>query len=451
MIRLPRFLLLGVLLCWFAEPTPGSANDAALPGGRRSAIVQVVNNSKQAVVNIHSEKAAAPADYNDRVNGTGQRAKGMGTGIVIDPRGYIVTNHHVVEDVSMLKVRLDDGKTLSARVVAKDKETDLAIIKIEAGRPLPTLKLGTSSDLMVGETVIAIGNAYGYEHSVSVGVISALHRDVTLNKEISYKSLIQTDASINPGNSGGPLINIDGELIGVNVAIHARAQGISFAIPVDHMVQVVSEMFARRRRGEQFTGFAYKELIQTNPRLARLLTIDRVLPESWAAKAGLLPGDIILQAEDVTVASSIDLERALLDRRPGEKVRLKLRRGKEEQQVELALATNPERKTLGSDQAWEVLGVRLMAMDPSAVKDLHALSNGGLFVKEVRAGSPAARAGLLAGDILVGMHIWETLSYEHVSFILNHNDFGTFKPLKFHVVRNGQLLQGGMIVGDPTP
>ena len=149
------------------------------------------------------------------------RVNGMGTGIVVDPRGYIITNQHVVDDVSLLRVRLADGTTLSARVVARDTESDLALLKINPGKPLPVMPLGTTKDLQVGETVVAIGNAYGYDHTVTVGVVSALGRDVTLNKDVRYRSLIQTDASINPGNSGGPLINLHGDLVGVNVAIRA--------------------------------------------------------------------------------------------------------------------------------------------------------------------------------------------------------------------------------------
>ena len=188
-----------------------------------------------AVVNIHSERTVqvpvgdelfAHAPLQNRVNG-------MGTGIIIDPRGYIITNQHVVDDVSVIRVHLTDGSSHTARVLVRDHESDLALLKIDVSRPLPTMPLGTSSDVMVGETVIAIGNAYGYEHTVTVGIVSAIKRDVTLNKEVSYKALIQTDASINPGNSGGPLLNINGELIGVNVAIRAGAQGIGFAIPVD--------------------------------------------------------------------------------------------------------------------------------------------------------------------------------------------------------------------------
>src|SRR5262249_860449 len=145
------------------------------------------------------------------------RVNGMGTGIIIDPRGYIITNQHVVEDVNVIRVRLADSSTYTARVIAREGEHDLALLKIDATRPLPVMPFGTANDLMGGDSVVAIGNAYGYEPTVTRGIVSAIKRDVTLNKDVSYKSLIQTDASINPGNSGGPLLNINGDLIGVNV------------------------------------------------------------------------------------------------------------------------------------------------------------------------------------------------------------------------------------------
>src|SRR4029077_2551099 len=143
----------------------------------------------------------------------------------------------------------------------RDKEEDLALLKIEVPQALPVMPLGTASDLMVGETVVAIGNAYGYEHTVTCGIVSAVKRDVTLNKDISYKSLIQTDAAINPGNSGGPLLNINGELIGVNVAIRAGAQGIGFAIPVDTMLRVAADMLSIRKRNGLWHGLVCRDCV----------------------------------------------------------------------------------------------------------------------------------------------------------------------------------------------
>jgi serine protease Do len=150
----------------------------------------------------------------------------MGTGVVVDARGYVVTNYHVVEGVRRIEVTLASGKTTSASLVSHDPRTDLAVIKVEHDSPLPVITIGTSSDLMIGETVLALGNAYGYEHTVTRGIVSALHRDVEVSRTQRYDDLIQTDASINPGNSGGPLLNINGEMIGINVAVRAGAQGI---------------------------------------------------------------------------------------------------------------------------------------------------------------------------------------------------------------------------------
>src|SRR5207248_5460991 len=165
----------------------------------------------------------------------------------------------------------------SAKIIARDPETDLALLKIEVRSQLPTMPLGTASDLMIGESVIAIGNAFGYEHTVTTGVVSATKRDVTLNKEINYKSLIQTDASINPGNSGGPLLNIYGELIGVNVAIRAGAQNIGFAIPVDNMIHSVADVLSLRRRLGIGHGISVTDQIDTttNP-VVRTAVFERV-------------------------------------------------------------------------------------------------------------------------------------------------------------------------------
>src|SRR5207248_761324 len=218
-----------------------------------------------------------------------------GTGIIIDPRGYIVTNQHVVEDVNLIRVRLADGSTASARVLARDSEADLALLKIDAAKPLPVIPLGTATDLMVGETVIAIGNAYGYDHTVTVGVVSAVKRDVTLNKELSYKSLIQTDASINPGNSGGPLLNINGDLVGANVAI----------------------------------------------------------------RAGVQRGDLVVQAGDQPVACCLDLERSLLDRAAGEHVPLTVRRHGQEQHLDLVLQAADRGAPSADETVWQKLGLRL--------------------------------------------------------------------------------------------
>ncbi len=469
---LPAVVLLGIALSGFTVALAARA-DVALPASsvpsqtgpvpgvrnwnlRQTPVVEVVRRVKSAVVNIHSERTVrAPASEElFSLRPSQNRVNGMGTGIVIDPRGYVITNQHVVEDVSLLRVRLDDGTTLSAQVLARDHETDLALLKINPPRALPTMPLGTSKDLQVGETVIAIGNAYGYDHTVTVGVVSALGRDVTLNKQVSYRSLIQTDASINPGNSGGPLINLNGELVGVNVAIRAGAQGIGFAIPVDTMIQVGAGLLAQvRARSQTATlGLAARDEVAGTAANRRVL-VDRV-DGGPASKAGVQKGDVLVKVDNLPVRSSLDVQRALLDREAGHRVDLVVERNGSERRLQLTLEPTPraEGRPSGSltsagstpeAQVYRVLGLRLANLaNPTEVSRVHPQLRGGLVIAEVQPEGPASRAGLRPGDILVGLHQWEMLTLDNVVYVLNHPDRHTFSPLKFYILRAGQVHRG---------
>lgn len=450
-----------LVLCPLAPvlwPSPLRAADLPSYPPRRSAVVEVVQRVRAAVVNIHSERTVPPTGEAEALGASPSRVNGMGTGIIIDPRGYIVTNHHVIEDVSLLRVRLSDGTTASARVVARDAETDLALMKIDVNRSLPTMPIGTSSDVLVGETVIAIGNAFGYEHTVTVGVVSAIKRDVVLNKEMSYKQLIQTDASINPGNSGGPLLNVHGELIGVNVAIRAGAQGIGFAIPVDSMLRVAADMLSSRRRHGTWHGLIGRDEVTPAAELEpvaaspdgprRRLVIDRLEAGSPAARAGLQRGDVVVRANDQAVACALDLERALLDARPGDKLPLVVRRKDGEQKLELVLGTAERTMPIGPELVWRKLGVRVQTAAAELVTRANPQLHGGVNVTEVRADSPAAKAGIQRGDILVGLHQWEMLTLDNVLFVLNHPDLASFSPLRFYIVRSGKIHQGHLHPAD---
>jgi len=446
--RLPIVLAaLAVILC---RSQSGAAQDTlpekkavlARLEARRNLEVAAIDRVKAAVVNIHSERtvqaSAEPFTNSNRING-------MGTGIVIDPRGYIVTNQHVVEDVNLLRIRLVDGSTYNAQVVSRNPELDLALLKIDAPQPLATMPMGTASDLMVGETVIAIGNAYGYEHTVSKGIVSAIKRDVSLNKELSYKSLIQTDASINPGNSGGPLINIHGELVGVNVAIRAGAQGIGFAIPVDNMIRAVAEMFRLRRRGFCHDGLIYQDFLErADDGIVRLVVVNRVETNSPGASAGIRPGDVLVKVGAVKIACSFDVERALLDRRGGDAVPVVLRRQNQEQHVELVLvsADRASAKQTPLELVWSKLGMHLAPIATEQVARINRQLHGGLEVTAVHSESAAAKAGIRKGDILVGLHQWETLTLDNVLYVLNHPDWSNFQPLSFYIVRGGQVRRG---------
>jgi serine protease Do len=434
---------------------------ALLPGfaraqnPRHTPEVEVVKRVRAAVVNIHSERTVrgntgeeqlfTHAPLQNRING-------MGTGIVIDARGYIVTCQHVVEDVNIIRVRLVDRTEYTARVVARDVESDLALLKVDANRPLTPIPLGTATDVMVGEKVIAIGNAYGYEYTVSTGIVSALKRDVNLNKEVQYKSLIQTDAAINPGNSGGPLMNINGEMIGMNVAIRAGAQGISFAIPVETMIRVTSTMLSRKRGGV-WHGLVVRDEVQSpeddgilkteagTPTylVQRSLRVDKVEPNSPAATTTIKPGDVITQIGDTRITCSLDLERALIDHAAGEKLAVSFRREGTERAAEIALQALDLPSPTQIDVVWRKLGVKLNPVKGDLVSRTNRQLHGGLSVSEVRADSAAGKAGIQRGDVLIGLHQWETVSLDNVVFVLTHRDLPTFNPLTFYIVRSGQV------------
>ena len=420
---------------------------------RRTPVVDVIEKVKGAVVNIHSERTVTSLNREEyfALAQTQNRVNGMGTGIIIDHRGYIITNHHVVDDVQMLRVKLVDGTSYSARVMARDPEADLALLKIDAGKPLPTMPLGTASDLMLGETVIAIGNAFGYEHTTTTGIVSALKRDVSLNKEVSYKSLIQTDASINPGNSGGPLLNINGELIGVNVAIRAGAQGIGFAIPVDSMLKTATDLMSIRRRNGLSHGLVLKDMVDVSGNQARRwAVVEQCAPESAAAKAGLQVGDVLEKVGDMKIITSLDLERALLDKPAGEKVPVVVRReagknGEGGQEVSQELVLKASEKGIANkvpDVLWTKLGVRVQPVPAANVTVVNPQLRGGLSITEVNPESLAAKAGFQRGDILIGLHQWETISVENAIFVVTHPDVGAFSPLRFFLIRAGQLRRG---------
>ena len=302
-------LLAGIISASVAVPCSAAES-------RRTAIVRAIESTRDSVVNIHGQKLVAGAD--DEPAGELRRVNGMGTGVVIDSRGYIVTNYHVVEGVRRIEVTMASGRTTTATLVSHDPRIDLAVIKVGVDSPLPVITIGTSGDIMIGETVLALGNAYGYEHTVTRGIVSALHRSVEVSRTQHYDDLIQTDASINPGNSGGPLLNIDGEMIGINVAVRAGAQGIGFAIPIDRVLKVVTELMSVERVDRTWHGIVAKGDGQ------RGAVVETVHRESPAESVGLKAGDVITRIGDLSVSSQLDIERALLGHKAGDSVPMTL-------------------------------------------------------------------------------------------------------------------------------
>jgi serine protease Do len=408
---------------------------------RRTAIVQAAENARDSVVNIHGQKTLV-TDEDPLARGDApHKVNGMGTGIVIDERGYIITNYHVIDGVTKIEVTLADNSSYVAQLVSTDPKNDLAIVKVDVPRKLPVITIGTSSDLMVGETVIALGNAYGYEHTVTRGIVSALHRNVQISDTQTYDDLIQTDASINPGNSGGPLLNIDGEMIGINVAVRAGAQGIGFTIPIDKAMSVAAKLMSVERVERKWHGVKTADT-PSHPDGAVVTSVE---DDSPAAKCGLKAGDIITAVDGKPVSRSADFERDLLGREVGRDVPVTIRRNSQPVDVKLALA-ELNKKNAAGDAAWELLGMKLQAIPAQQFQQYQSRYRGGLSVLEVRPDSAAAKQGIRRGDVLVGMHIWETLTLDNVDYVLNRPDFADFQPVKFYILRGSDTLYGHLPV-----
>ncbi len=427
---------------------------------RETPLVKAVQRAKASVVNIHSEKSSQQDDLlfpgaKDR------KVSGMGTGIIIDERGYIATNYHVVNKVDSLRVSLINGGTYQAQVIAYDRVHDLALIKIEPTEPLHVMPMGTSSDLMLGETVFAVGNAFGYEHTVTSGIVSSLSRDVEVNEKQSYEHLIQTDASINPGNSGGPLLNLEGELVGINVAIRAGAQRIGFAIPIDEARRTIAKLLSVEELNNHYHGLVASDRKSAS---ARRLIVEAAMPDSPAAKAGFKPGDVVIKSGSVDVLDAADFERSLLGRKTGEVVDVVVKREDKTETLKLEVVDCGGRHIVSKDSqivfrgsepeeddsdeiAWRTLGMQLVPVTGNPTVFAGSQYHGGMRIVKVRAGSPAETNGIRPGDILVGLHLWETVSPQNVAWVLENPDFPKFNPLKFYILRGRDTLFGHMRPG----
>jgi serine protease Do len=425
---------------------------------RKSAVVKAVQRAQASVVNISSERKAGSTSRWPFTSEESQRPRvnGMGSGVIIDARGFILTNHHVVDKVQTIDVHLSDGTNYLARVIQSDKDTDLALIKIEAGRPLAAVPMGASSDLMIGETVITIGNAFGYENTVSVGIVSALKRNVTLSDEQVYRNLIQTDACINPGNSGGPLINIEGELVGINVATRSGAQGIGFALPIDEVKRVAAEMFSTRRLSGTWHGMIASEVFEGD---VRKVLVQEVQSGSPAAEAGITAGDHLTKIGDLAITNTLDIERALLDIQPGQPSKVNVVRGGKPTDLALDLkatgrAGTPVASADANDLVFRRLGLKLTPVSAQYVSTASPQLRGGLYIQSVSPNSPASRANVQKGDILVGVNVgkshWETVASETVLYTLRQPEIAQSQSLPFYIVRRNNIHQGKMTLTEAT-
>ncbi len=364
---------------------------------RRSQVVQVVERASPAVVSIGAVQVVQPRSQlgmEDLFLGSPtqrREVESLGSGVIFDSTGLIVTNEHVIRGASSIHVVLADGRQLNAEVVGSDADNDLAVLKVNAGRPLPTIRTGNSNELLIGETAIAIGSPLGLKKTVTVGVVSAVGRSFHAQDRV-YNDFIQTDAAINPGNSGGPILNTDGELIGINTAIIASAQGIGFAIPVDKVQRIVAEL---RRFGKVRPAWIGIEVQPLSGALARSLGWDRTFgaavssvdPRSPAENAGVQRGDIVVQLGATQVEDADDLRSRL--RGATAKTALPLKVFRKGQMLSLDVVPMEFPAQLVDFAVWERLGLKVSP------------SSNGMRITAVRGKSYAARIGLAPGDVVL--------------------------------------------------
>ena len=363
MHRVPSIVLASTLtvVSTLALPFPSIAARTFGP----DSIADLAEKAAPAVVNIDTvtRRQANPMEFDPffqffGVPGNGTRRpseqRGVGSGFVLDAGGLVVTNHHVIKGSTGIKVTLQDGRSFDAKVVGQDPSSDLALLKVKASG-LPTLKLADPGRIRVGEWVVAIGSPLGLSTTVTAGIVSALNRDVAINERVAF---IQTDAPINPGNSGGPLLNLEGEVIGVNTAIAARAQGIGFAIPVETVQSVTQQLRTSGRVERPWLGVMIEQL---SPERARQLFVKtdpgvlvrEVSEDSPAGKAGLLDGDVILQLDGKPVQTPSQLIQAVSRHRVKDIVRLLVSREGQRKEFSVTLGAAPPPRPEPQDEAGE--------------------------------------------------------------------------------------------------
>ncbi len=381
---------------------------SAASAARHTPLVEAVERTKAAVVNINAQEVVRNAVADDpwalffgRGRMRDEVRTSLGSGFVFDQRGFVLTNYHVVARGSRIQVSFDDGADYSAKVVGTDPGGDLAVLKLESERRFPAAPLGSSADLMLGEPTIAIGNPFGLNQSVSVGVISALHRTVNA-EDRSYYDFIQTDASINPGNSGGPLLDADGKVIGVCSAIYANAQGIGFAIPIDRALRVARELQKSGELADAWWGFDAESL--TGEAAAALgakagALVTRVEDGSPAEKAGLRRGDAVIRAENSPVRDADELRFLMRDLPLGTRVGLQVLRGKARVDVTIAAVPLTPERALAVFEARS--GLQIAELSPRDARNAgYESSKPLLMVKSIERESAAARVGLKRGDLV---------------------------------------------------
>jgi len=395
-----------VLAAGVGAAAPAPADDPFL---RRTPTVEAVERVGPAVVNITTEQSVQQGPFRPFGDPFFDRffrdffeprlprtVQNLGSGVVIDPEGHILTNAHVVARATRIRVSLQDGREFDAKLIGADPNNDLAVLEAQTDEELPWVAPGTSNDLLVGEPVIAIGNPFGLSNTVTTGVVSALDRSIR-SKDRVFHGFLQTDASINPGNSGGPLLNAEGELIAVNTAVYQGADGIGFAIPIDVARRVVGQLIERGEVIPVWLGLDFQDLtpqlkgVLDLPRGTRGALVNRVREDSPAARAGVERGDVVRTLDDRPVRSARSFFEMLETATVGQALRVGLLRNGAPLELEVRAEEVPD--WLVESLTEELLGMRL---EPG--------QQGAYVVRSVRGGSGAARIGIQSGDFVLGIN-----------------------------------------------
>src|SRR5437762_12908352 len=332
-----------------------------------------------------------------------EEARASGSGVLVDPRGYVLTNNHVIENAQDITVRLSDGRKFTAKLVGRDPKTDLAVLKVDAPALLPVAELGDSDQLRVGQWAIAIGNPFGLDRTVTVGIVSATARNRV--GVATYENFIQTDASINPGNSGGPLLNLDGKVIGINTAIVAAGQGIGFSIPINQAKEVMRQLIASGRVVRGWLGIAIQDVtdeLAGTFGVREGVLVAEVVKGGPAEAAGVRQGDVIVELNGAPIKEVPDLQRRAAAVTPGQPGRLKVIRERKPVALSVTVTEMPAEEPVlagaPEDEGW---GLSVEPLTGEAAAQLGLTIAAGLLVTDVVAGSPADKAGLRRGDVIV--------------------------------------------------
>ena len=385
--------------------------------------------------------------FNEQFPGREFRKKGLGSGFILSTDGYILTNNHVVRKAEEIEVILQSGDRYSAGIVGKDPKTDLALLKIEAEKPLPAVRMGDSSTLEIGDRVLAIGNPFGLGHTVTAGIVSAKGRALGIGQ---YDNFIQTDAAINPGNSGGPLFNFEGEVVGVNTAVIARGQGLGFAIPINMASMVVEQLKTHGRVVRAWLGVMIQDV---TPEISEALGIDRreggliseVKEGSPAAEAGVRRGDVVVSVNGEKIADAAALARKLALLEPGVPTEFVVLRDGGEKSYSIRLVEHPDNQKSGEAEARRDvergLGIEVSDITQTIRKRLGVKRSEGVVVVSVAPGSVASEKGIRVGDLVLEINGNPVRGLSDYKRILAES--GERKTLLFLIERKGRTLYMG--------